>query len=102
MNLMDKIRNYVDLIYNNGSLKSLLSGEDFYVLRFYLSKLNEDISKLNENSDPNSFDDVLDTIDDCIYYLSNIETLVIKSNYLLMELYDILLDEFIPEDFYDE
>ena len=103
MDQLEVLKRFLMVLKENGSLSLFLKKENDS------DNLKEDLMKLIDNFDdlkigdlPEKFDSLLNDMDDCMSDSVSLMNILDRINSMLYEIYNIILNRYIPDDFYSE
>ena len=103
MNQIEILKKFLDISKESGSLSTFLKmGGDSDNLREDLMRLLYDFNSLGINDPPEKFDKMLDSISDCELDINRLSNILNRIGEVLFEIYDIILNKYIPDDYYDD
>ena len=101
-NIIDSIINILDASAEIGSINDFTHLNFTDCLEKKLEYFLDFIRILNEDSTASRFDDVLSLIDEIFRIIEDYNDAIIKIEGLLMEVHKIILEDYIPDDYYED
>ena len=101
MDRLEILKGFLHEVEENGSLSILMSEDFFGSLKQDLIELINLMDDLRNDDDTSRFDNFLNYLDYCREDMILLESEVCKVENTLSEIHGIILEKFIPEDYYD-
>jgi len=103
MDKLDMLREFLLESKENGCLSLFLKKEnDSDNLKEDLMRLLYNFDDLKIDDFPEKFDSLLNDMDDCMSDSVSLMNILDRINSMLYEIYNIILNRYIPDDFYSE
>ena len=103
MDQLEVLKRFLDISKENGSLSAFIKmGNDGDILREDLMRLLYDFNSLGINDPPEKFDKILDSLSDCKLTIDRLSNILNRVGEVIFEIYNIILEKYIPDDFYSE
>ena len=101
-NRIESIINILDASAEIGSISDFTHLNFTDCLEKKLENLLNSFRILNEDSTVSRFDDVLNLVDEIFKIIEDYNDAIIKIEGLLMEIHKIILEDYIPDDYYED
>ena len=101
-NIIDSIINILDASADFGSINDFTHLNFTNCLEKKLEYLLDNIRILNNDSTASRFEDFLNLIDEIFRIVEDYNDAIVKIEGLLMEVHKIILENYIPNDYYED